>query len=190
MAILSRFLGLPMETDWLLVLGLERPFSRKTESEADHIGLLLMSKACYDPSNAVLMWNRMSDLEKKQGMNSALLKYISTHPVSNDRANQIQQWLPEALKETERNHCTHLKQQVKGTMDAYQIYNKNIKNDKNYDLIKETNNKKSVEIPINVRNQKKLEQRAEQAERDIEEMDKDLQSIFNSSDDDDDDNDW
>ena len=39
--------------DLALEFGLMMPASRKQESEADYIGLMMMSKACYDPKAAV-----------------------------------------------------------------------------------------------------------------------------------------
>ena len=56
---LGRVLG-----DIAMELGIARPASRKQESEADYIGLMMMAKSCYDPGEAVKVWERM---EKAQG---------------------------------------------------------------------------------------------------------------------------
>lgn len=47
----------------ILDLGIMRPSSREQESEADYIGLLLMSQSCYDPEAAVGLWERMEESE-------------------------------------------------------------------------------------------------------------------------------
>ena len=75
------------------VLG-ELPFNRSQESEADHIGLILMAKAGYDPREAIGLWQRM---EAGQG-GAGLPEFLSTHPSGTTRIKQIQQWLPEALQ--------------------------------------------------------------------------------------------
>src|SRR3989442_6609715 len=71
--------------------GVLLPFSRLHESEADHIGLLLMAKAGYDPSEAEGLWQRM---EAAGG--SGPWEFLSTHPSHVTQIAQIQQWLPEA----------------------------------------------------------------------------------------------
>jgi metalloendopeptidase OMA1, mitochondrial len=71
--------------------GVLLPFSRAHESEADHIGLLLMAKAGYDPTEAVGLWQRM---ETAGG--SGPWELLSTHPSDRTRVSQIQRWLPEA----------------------------------------------------------------------------------------------
>jgi len=75
-------------------VGVLLPFSRKQESEADHIGLTYMAKAGYDPNQALQFWDRMSKLDKKSPP-----EFLATHPSDETRVKQIQKWLPDALKE-------------------------------------------------------------------------------------------
>lgn len=70
------------------------PFSRSQETEADHIGLILMAKAGYDPRVALELWERM---EKKEGGRAAPPEFLSTHPGYETRVQQIRSFLPEAL---------------------------------------------------------------------------------------------
>jgi predicted Zn-dependent protease len=76
-------------------LGVLLPYSRTQESEADHIGLLLMARAGYDPREALAFWKRM---EKVAGAGGQPPEFISTHPSHGTREEQIQAWLPEALR--------------------------------------------------------------------------------------------
>jgi predicted Zn-dependent protease len=73
-------------------LGVELPFSREQESEADHIGLVLMAKAGYDPATAVDFWQRMMEYSKGKEPPA----FLSDHPSSSDRIAAIQRELPEA----------------------------------------------------------------------------------------------
>lgn len=68
------------------------PFSRAQESEADHLGLIYMAKAGYDPTAARDLWVRMSQDAKGQKP----LEFLSTHPSDETRIRQIESWLPEA----------------------------------------------------------------------------------------------
>ena len=68
-------------------------FSRKQESEADHMGLIFAAMAGYDPSVAVGFWQRMS--QATGGGSSSLL---SDHPSDAERISDIQKWIPEAKK--------------------------------------------------------------------------------------------
>jgi hypothetical protein len=77
----------------LLGVGAGLPFSRSQESEADHIGLLLMARAGYDPRGALAFWQRM---ERAAG--GAPPEFLSTHPSHGTREQQIQAWLPEAMR--------------------------------------------------------------------------------------------
>jgi predicted Zn-dependent protease len=73
-------------------LGVELPFSRQQESEADHIGLVLMAKAGYDPAKAVDFWQRM--LAYSNGKEPPA--FLSDHPSSEQRIADIKRELPEA----------------------------------------------------------------------------------------------
>ena len=68
-------------------------FSRKQESEADHIGLIFAAMAGYNPEVAVTFWQRMSSATSG-GSNSL----FADHPSDAQRIEQIQGWLPEAKK--------------------------------------------------------------------------------------------
>ena len=68
-------------------------FSRKQESEADHIGLIFAAMAGYNPEVAVTFWQRMSSATGG-GSNSL----FADHPSDAQRIKQIQGWLPEAKK--------------------------------------------------------------------------------------------
>lgn len=74
--------------------GLILPYSRVHENEADHLGLMFMAMAGYDPNAAVDFWQRMS--AKKGGQ--APPEFLSTHPSDATRIRNIQSLLPEARK--------------------------------------------------------------------------------------------
>lgn len=82
-------------------VAVELPHSRAQESEADHIGLIYMARAGYDPKEAVTFWQRFSDYNKQQGGGgtSFLSKFLSTHPVDEVRIEQLKKWQPEAQAE-------------------------------------------------------------------------------------------
>ena len=77
-----------------LGVGVLLPFSRKHESEADHIGLILMAKAGYDPRVAPGFWTRMGRL----GSGQRPPEFLSTHPHPETRVPQLNDWMPEALQ--------------------------------------------------------------------------------------------
>jgi predicted Zn-dependent protease len=79
-------------------LGVLMPFSRTQEEEADHIGLILMGKAGYDPREAIAFWERMD----RAGGGKAPPEFLSTHPSHGTRVENIRQWLAEALPHYER----------------------------------------------------------------------------------------
>jgi predicted Zn-dependent protease len=77
-------------------VGLTLPWGRDQESEADHIGLIYMGRAGYDPAEAVGFWQRMDRAHRDQPQPR---EYLSTHPSSETRIEQIRDWLPEAQAE-------------------------------------------------------------------------------------------
>jgi predicted Zn-dependent protease len=74
-------------------VGVLLPYSRLQESEADHLGLIFMAMAGYDPHVAVDFWQRMSS-EKKGG---APPQFLSTHPSDQSRIENIKKLIPEAM---------------------------------------------------------------------------------------------
>lgn len=75
-------------------LGVALPHSRLQESEADHIGLLYMARAGYDPEAAVGFWQRFAEFNKQQG--GATPWFLRTHPLDDKRVEQLKGWMPEA----------------------------------------------------------------------------------------------
>jgi predicted Zn-dependent protease len=74
--------------------GVLLPWSRQQESEADHIGVLLMAKAGYDPHAAIELWKRMQAASTGQRPS----EWLSTHPSEATRIQQLDGWMPEAMK--------------------------------------------------------------------------------------------
>jgi predicted Zn-dependent protease len=75
-------------------LGILLPYSRTQEYEADHIGLILMAKAGYDPEQALEFWQRMMVKDK----DVKLPQFLSTHPNDATRLRELRAFLPEARK--------------------------------------------------------------------------------------------
>ncbi|KAJ1029491.1 hypothetical protein NDA13_002738 [Ustilago tritici] len=91
-----------------LTLLLSLPNSRKTELEADYLGLWIMSKACFDPREASRLWTRMSESEGGKaggGVLDSAQAILSTHPVSSHRIKNMEKWLPEALETRQASDC-------------------------------------------------------------------------------------
>jgi len=76
-------------------VGVLLPWGRAQESEADHLGLILMAKAGYDPHAARDLWVRMAELSKGSGKPP---EFLSTHPSEATRITQIEAWMPEAMQ--------------------------------------------------------------------------------------------
>lgn len=74
-------------------VGVLLPYSRSHETEADHIGLVLMARAGYDPKTAVAFWERMNKISGAKPP-----EFLSTHPATSRRISDIQKELPEVEK--------------------------------------------------------------------------------------------
>ncbi len=68
-------------------------YSRKHETEADHMGLFLMAAAGYDPHATVQFWERM---QSATGSRGGTPEFMSTHPSHETRIRDLHGWLPDA----------------------------------------------------------------------------------------------
>jgi predicted Zn-dependent protease len=74
-------------------VGIMLPYSRLHESEADHMGLIFMAMAGYDPREAPVFWQRMAAAGGPKPP-----EWMSTHPSDETRVNNLNAWMPEALE--------------------------------------------------------------------------------------------
>lgn len=73
--------------------GVLLPYSRRHESEADQIGLVLMARAGYDPKTAPAFWDRMSAFQ-----GAKIPEFLSSHPANARRIADIQKEIPNVEK--------------------------------------------------------------------------------------------
>ena len=77
----------------LRTFGIDNPFGRKQESEADYLGLIFSSLAGYDIRESVKIWERMKEAYKGQEPP----EWMSTHPSSTKRIESLKGWIPEII---------------------------------------------------------------------------------------------
>ena len=77
----------------LRTFGIDNPFGRKQESEADYLGLIFSSLAGYDIRESVKLWERMKEANKGKEPP----EWMSTHPSSTKRIQSLQNWIPEII---------------------------------------------------------------------------------------------
>lgn len=84
-------------------IGVQLPFSRTHESEADIIGLELMAKAGFNPQQAVDLWHNMDAASGGQRP----MEWLSTHPAPASRIEKLQEHMPVALslRSSNRPRC-------------------------------------------------------------------------------------
>ncbi len=78
-------------------VGIALPYSRAQELEADHVGLLYMARAGYDPQQAVAFWQRFTEHGRKRG--SKPFEFLSTHPLDKTRIAALKRLLPKARQQ-------------------------------------------------------------------------------------------
>jgi predicted Zn-dependent protease len=74
-------------------VGVLLPYGRLQESEADHLGLIFMAIAGYDPHGAPKFWERMT----ANAGGNAPPEFLSTHPSHQTRIQNLNKWMAEAL---------------------------------------------------------------------------------------------
>lgn len=77
--------------DYIVQLGINLPYGRLQESEADYLGLIFMTLAGYDNRAAIGVWERMEEASKGR----TVPEFLSTHPTPGNRIKKIQEWIPE-----------------------------------------------------------------------------------------------
>jgi metalloendopeptidase OMA1, mitochondrial len=70
------------------------PYARQHETQADEVGLMLAAAACYDPREAVPLWERMSASSGGQ----APPEFASTHPNPGTRIQNLGALMPRAME--------------------------------------------------------------------------------------------
>lgn len=78
------------------------PYARSHETQADEVGLMLAAAACFDPREAVPLWQRM---DAASGGRSSP-GFASTHPDPGTRIQNLQALMPKALAYRAR-FCEH-----------------------------------------------------------------------------------
>jgi predicted Zn-dependent protease len=80
--------------------GVILPYGRNHETQADEVGLMLAAAACYDPEQAIPLWERMSELNGGQRPP----EFASTHPDPTNRIAHLQALMPRA-REFRAKYC-------------------------------------------------------------------------------------
>ena len=77
----------------LRTFGIDNPFGRKQEREADYLGLIFSSLSGFDIRESVKVWERMKEAQKGQEPP----EWMSTHPSSDKRIVSLTNWIPEII---------------------------------------------------------------------------------------------
>lgn len=81
---------------------ISKPFSRKSELEADSLGLLILAEAGYNPQKAMRLWQKLYEFSAdNQGF---LQQLVSTHPTYQEREANILNTLAQAMAIYQKSH--------------------------------------------------------------------------------------
>ncbi len=86
---------LPQASGYVRQFGLDLPFNRRQESEADYLGLIFSSLAGYDINESYKVWERM----KEDMGGSGPSEFFSTHPSPDNRIKKLKEWIPIVSKQ-------------------------------------------------------------------------------------------
>ncbi|MBV1910057.1 MAG: M48 family metallopeptidase [Kangiellaceae bacterium] len=73
-------------------VALTLPNSRRSESEADEIGIELAAKAGFHPNAAVTLWKKMAKVSENSGF-----EFMSTHPSPQNRQDKLNKLIPKMM---------------------------------------------------------------------------------------------
>jgi predicted Zn-dependent protease len=74
-------------------VGVMLPYSRSHESQSDHMGLMIAARAGFDPRAAITFWEKMGAANPAK-----MPEFLSTHPSSQTRIEELEEAMPEALR--------------------------------------------------------------------------------------------
>ena len=74
-------------------VALTLPNSREAENEADVMGMVIATKAGYDPEAAVTLWQKMGDVSDERPA-----EFLSTHPAPENRQAALNAMIPPMLE--------------------------------------------------------------------------------------------
>ena len=98
--------GIPLPLG-ALELALFLPNSRAAETEADVIGVRLAARACYDPSAAATVFEKLGEAERRaSGGGAGVPAFMRTHPLSDKRVKRVRAELPAARLLYEKAGCS------------------------------------------------------------------------------------
>ena len=79
----------------LRTFGIDNPFGRKQETEADYLGLIFSSLSGYNIKESTKLWQRMQEANKGKEPP----QFMSTHPSSKNRIKNLEGWINKVMIE-------------------------------------------------------------------------------------------